>query len=945
MSRPRIRCRLVAALALLAAAVGSSAPGRAVPFGKAPEPATYETGLALFDDGKYRPAIVELKRFLERERDHGAARLLVGRALVRVGLGRSAEEQLRRAAAHGADAGRLALALARSYLLQGKFARLLDEIEPGERAPDIEASVAYLRGLAHFGLSQFDEADHGFATALAHDPGHLGSLLGWIRVRLARFRLDDAARLADDVVKLAPKAPDPWYLVGEIARRRGDAAGALAAYGKALAVAPGHLPARIARAAVLIDTARPRQAMADIKAVLAIVPSDPQSALLRALNLARTGNADAAQSVLRRLASTIDRQNKARRDDNPTRMLLAGVINYSRRALDESLHDLRRYLDHAPQHLGARLLISGILAERGDFAGAIADLRPALDSGPGDPDLLGLMGGLLMRAGRHGEAAAVFETALARAPGSASLARHLTLSRLAAGRPVAAHQALGDLLGALDPVRGGAVIALLQLRNREFDAALNTARGIAARRPASPFARNLAGIVRLRQGAGDAARRHFEEARALDPGYTPALHNLASVAKGAGDFETAGKLYRQVLTSAPADAAAMIELSALGERAGDLATAIRWLARAHQMDKGRVAVTLALGDLYLRAGRAREALRLVTSFGQRHGRDKRLLEVAARASIAVGDTAGAIRIFRDVSGAETGDAGVLDRIARVQASLGDTKGAIFTFRTAMALDVRDHRARDGVLELEAPSGGTDRELVYAETLRHRYPSSGIGHVVAGNAWTRAEAYDKAADAYAAAFRIEPSAATALHRFRALRRAGRLDAGLRFLERWIADHPDDRAARRALAFASIRAGRLKRASELHRELLAASPAESPDDAPILNNLAWLSARLGDGQALSFARRAHVLRPFDPAILDTYGMILVESGEPERGLALLRRAQVGDAGDARLHYHAGVALDRLGRPAEARAELEAALRSEPSFAEAGAVRRLLQSLDGS
>ena len=929
--------RTAAVLASLAVAVGAMAPDRAAAFGDATEPATYDNALALIGGGDHRAAIVELKRLLKSEPDHGAARLLVGRALVGVGLGHSAEEQLLRAAALGADADKLAPALARSYLLQGKFADLLEQFPPGDRPPHVAATLASLRGQAHFALHQYDEADHAFATTLAHEPDRVGALLGRIRVRLATLRLVKAKRLADDVVALAPTAPDLWYLKGEIARRQGDAVGAVAAYGKALAIAASHVPARIARAAILIDQARLEEATADLDAVRAIVPSDHQSALLHALILARTYRAADARSAVDRLASAIDRENRDRREKGPSRILLAGVVSHSRGALDESLHALGRYIELAPQHAGARALVGGILAQRGDLAGAIATLRPALASAPEDTRLLGLLGGFLMRAGRHGEAIPAIEAALGHASGSRILERQLTLSRLAAGGSVAMGPALDDLLSAIGPARGGVLIGLLQLGKSRFVGALDTARSIAVQRPGSPLAQNLAGIARLRQGDREKAREHFRQARALDSAYVPAIHNLASIAN---DPEAARELYREASKSAPEDLDAMIELAAIAERAGDLTTAIGWLVRAHEQDESRASVTLALSDLYLRAGRTREAITLVAPLDRRRRGDKRILEAAAKAHMAAGDTASAIRLYREVSRAETGIAGELNRIARVQRRLGDTKGAIFTLKTAMAVDVRDHEARDGVLELDVPSGGIDRQLVYAETLRQRYPNSGIGHVVAGNAWMRASRFGKAADAYGAALRIDPRTETVMHRFRALERAGEQESGLRILERWIAGRPSDHAARRALALASIRAGRLRRAKELHDQLVA----EMPNDAVVLNNLAWLSARLGDEQALSFARRAHALRPLDPAVFDTYAMILIERGEAEGGLKLLRRAQGQRAGDARLHYHVAVALSRLGRPAEARAEVEAALRSDGSFAEASEARRLLRGLGG-
>ena len=61
-------------------------------------------------------------------------------------------------------------------------------------------------------------------------------------------------------------------------------------------------------------------------------------------------------------------------------------------------------------------------------------------------------------------------------------------------------------------------------------------------------------------------------------------------------------------------------------------------------------------------------------------------------------------------------------------------------------------------------------------------------------------------------------------------------------------------------------------------------------------------------------------------------------------MLRRALEQQAGDPRLRYHAAVALGRLGRKVEARAELDAALRSDRPFSQAREARRLLRDPGG-
>ena len=303
------RVRTAAVLTLLVTVGGLMNPGHAAAFGTAEEQPTYDTAQVLFADGDHHGAIGELKRFLKTDPNHGAARLLVGRALIRIGVGEAAEEQLRRAAELGADGDQLAVALARSYLLQRKFSQLLGEFPTGERAPNVEASLAYMRGLAHYAMRRFDQADCEFASTLAHGPRYVGALLGRSRIRIASHGLAEAESLVDEVMAFAPKTPDLWYLAGEIARHRNDTTAALAGYGKALAITANHVPFRLARAAILIDATRVQEAAADIDAVGAIVPTDPQLALLRTLALAKTEKSTDAQFALRRLASTIDRRS------------------------------------------------------------------------------------------------------------------------------------------------------------------------------------------------------------------------------------------------------------------------------------------------------------------------------------------------------------------------------------------------------------------------------------------------------------------------------------------------------------------------------------------------------------------------------------------------------------------------------------------------------------
>jgi len=169
----------------------------------------------------------------------------------------------------------------------------------------------------------------------------------------------------------------------------------------------------------------------------------------------------------------------------------------------------------------------------------------------------------------------------------------------------------------------------------------------------------------------------------------------------------------------------------------------------------------------------------------------------------------------------------------------------------------------------------------------------------------------------------------------------VERALADLEAWSAAHPGDYAARRAVAVAYLQAGRHEDATAAHEALLAAQP----NDLVLLNNLALLYHRAGDPRAMDYARRAYELAPLEPAAIDTLGWILVQDGEVERGLALLREAYVRGGDNPQVRYHIAVALNRLGRTEAARAELQAALTAGREFDGIDQARRLMEQLSGS
>jgi cellulose synthase operon protein C len=118
--------------------------------------------------------------------------------------------------------------------------------------------------------------------------------------------------------------------------------------------------------------------------------------------------------------------------------------------------------------------------------------------------------------------------------------------------------------------------------------------------------------------------------------------------------------------------------------------------------------------------------------------------------------------------------------------------------------------------------------------------------------------------------------------------------------------------------------------------------NPNDAVGLNNLANVLIKMKDPQAVAVAERALAQSPSSAITTDTLGWALLQNGQIEKALKVLKDAKLRDPASSEIRYHLAAALAQAGSKKEAREELDLALKSGRSFegvAEAAALRKSL------
>jgi cellulose synthase operon protein C len=281
----------------------------------------------------------------------------------------------------------------------------------------------------------------------------------------------------------------------------------------------------------------------------------------------------------------------------------------------------------------------------------------------------------------------------------------------------------------------------------------------------------------------------------------------------------------------------------------------------------------------------------------------------------------------------------LQRLAAVQARMKEYDKALESLRMAKELAPQDMSISRDLIVVQLHAGRPADALKEAKSVQLASPRSSAGWLLESQVHQNQQRPAEAERALRAGLKVEPAAALVAVRLHALLEASAKNAeATAFARKWMAEHPRDTTLRTHLAERELAAKNYKAAADLYRQVIEVDA----NNVVALNNLAWASGQLGDAKALSYAERAVKLAPSSAPVLDTMGMLLVESGEAARGVEYLARAAriAPNRYDIRFNY--AKALARSGKPTQARRELEALAAVPAEFAGKSEIPNLLKSL---
>lgn len=336
---------------------------------------TYFAAIECVELGDVELGFAMLTQAGEMDPDYGVIDSRLGFLHLEQGELEQASECFRAAAGKSPSAAKGLAGLARVALEQGDFAAALASLDGALELTPLDYLLHRLRSQALAGLGRLDEARSAsdrsnglpvYRGWLSFDPRLVEahdyastqlSLENAMEVAIQRGDLNEAVRLAEQLVLRAPKSSSHHSTLASLYANTGDLDGARDSIARAVELQPGKVGLQFTKAEIALANGEPEVA---IQAANAIRETQPGSAAAHQL-IGR------ARYVQKRYDEAIESLRSATAaapmDDVSHRFMLAEILVQTGR-MDEAKQELGVVLSRDGQHGGAKALLARLQAGR-----------------------------------------------------------------------------------------------------------------------------------------------------------------------------------------------------------------------------------------------------------------------------------------------------------------------------------------------------------------------------------------------------------------------------------------------------------------------------------------------------------------------------------------------------------------------------------------------------
>jgi tetratricopeptide (TPR) repeat protein len=579
----------------------------------------------MFEDGRLDEALAIIWEQRELGIADKADHLLAASIFIRQSDPVAAEAAVERAVYEGAEQPETALLTAKAKILKGDIREAQSILQEAKLNASDAFEALLLLGDTYSQMGVRSEARYYFGKAIEKRADDFRGYVGIALMDMQTLNIAEAEQNGKEAQKLNPDDPIVLYILGTIARYRGELGEAETLLNQAIIEKEGHIMAHLELASIYIEKLALEQAERELDQVYAIAPDHTLAYYYSALLQAARGDLKDAEGLLLRMGEVAWKYPPA------TRVL--GHVAYNLKKFTTARPYLEKFLTFVPGDRPTRLALAESLNRRGESRLALEYLQPLLGEGSLDVEAMLLAASANGRLGEIDESRKMLQHVQGLGAEVAlepvrlhQIRRRLAFANFLAGDFDAAVSGLSSMIeDGEDEFINLTLLANLQQKSGEFEEAIGTANRMLELAPDSPVGHNVLSSVYYQQRQFDAALEAADKAVMLNENYASALKNKGLTLIALNKYEDAVGVLRTLNKLTPQDAHVEAMLGRSYWQNGQIQKAIPHLTKAEQAFPDSAIIKIdhagALADLnYFAAAisKAKEARRRV-------GRDKKLL--------------------------------------------------------------------------------------------------------------------------------------------------------------------------------------------------------------------------------------------------------------------------------------------------------------------------------
>ncbi len=830
---------------------------------------------------EWKSAVIEYKNAIKQSPENADARLLLGKVYLKLHNSNAAIKEFNKAISLGQIKSKLLLNLARAYEQLGQFDKILSEVTfSGVMDSQSEAALHALRAKAYLHQSKPEEAKDELDQASAIDEQNSDVRLAWSLYEKSKGNYKKQRLWLEPLLEDGKNVAEAWSEMASLEQIEGHYVQAEKAFSMAIEIRNIVHIDNIKRAFLRISQKNYNGAIEDIDLLKKSGVTWPMVQHADGLVAYHSKQFDKAQTVFEKNLLSYP-------DYSPSQLFL-GLTHLNKANYQNAVKNLKLYLAKHPSVLQAKLAYSIASLKLGKPDEVIKIMTPVYERLPDDFKIISLLGSAYLSNNEIDKGIEMLRKALSLDSDNVNVNLQLGVALIGTGKVSNFSEGKKVLLKAvaIDPelVQANIVLYRVYMNEKDYKKARSVAELISSIQKDSSFGKNLFALTFLAEKNTEAAVEYLKKTLNSFPFDPLTSNNLAKIYLRENKLTLAKDLYAGVLSKKADDLTSLSQMALIAAREKKSDEMISWLKQAVELNPVESSPKLLLATQYLRRNEAKQAVDVLRDVKQTDKLLPSFVLLLAKAKIGVNEYQHAIR-------------GLNALIAKQP----EMSAAHFLLAQAYGLQDRPIKMRESLVKTIklAPEHLTAHIVLARLDLRERkfdnfkkrvalliknYPNNKDIQFLNAKVVSSDKDFNEAIDTLSTLMETTPHSEVIVDLARNYWITGKKNIAISNLELWIQDHSDDRNALAVLAQFYLAENRESDAMSTYKSL----DSILPDNAVVLNNLAWLMLTTDVSQGIVYAEKALKLEPDNPAILDTMAMLRLENDEPGKALIVARKA---------------------------------------------------------